>query len=210
MRAGKRTLLAIVLASAVFSVQAQSVPKPKEFYFDEDRAAAPVVAITGVEGDALVDQLMRARERGRKTVEAAAQLAHVAYSGGRADLGAQLYEQALSGAQNGSSTWRSISWNYGWDLYRQGEPQAALQQWTPLVGAVGGASWVPPTFALVLWKLGRKDEAVQWYGAAVRTEPLLWTDARNYATLLPAWREEDRDTLAEVLGAWQANPPVWP
>ena len=59
MKAGKYTLLAIVLASAVFSAQAQTVPKPKEFYFDEDRAAAPVVAVTGVEGAALVDQLSR-------------------------------------------------------------------------------------------------------------------------------------------------------
>jgi len=44
----------------------------------------------------------------------------------------------------------------------------------------------------------------------VRTEPTLWTDARNFPTLLPDWEQEDRDTLAEVLGAWQANPPTWP
>lgn len=203
-------LLAAVLASVVFSARAQNVPKPKEFYFDVDRAAAPVVAIAGVEGDALVDQLMKARERGRKTLEATAQLAHVASAGGRADLGAQLYQQALANAQNGSTMWRSIRWNYGWDLYRQGEYRAALEQWAPLVGAVGGASWTPPTFALVLWKLDRRDEAVQWFGAAVRTEPTVWVDARNFASQLPDWRQEDRDTLAEVLGAWQANPPVWP
>ncbi len=210
MKAGKYTLLAIVLASAVFSAQAQTVPKPKEFYFDEDRAAAPVVAVTGVEGAALVDQLVKARERGRKMVEATAQLAHIALNDGRADLGRQLYQQALGSTQSGGNLWRAISWNYGWDLYRLGEHEAALQQWTPLVSAVRGPSWVPPTLALALWKQGRKEEAVQWYGAAVRTEPLLWTDARNYATLLPGWRQEDRDTLAEVLGAWQANPPVWP
>ena len=44
----------------------------------------------------------------------------------------------------------------------------------------------------------------------MRTEPTLWTDARNFSTLLPDWAQEDRDTLAEVLGAWQANPPTWP
>jgi tetratricopeptide (TPR) repeat protein len=210
VKSGKYLLLAAVLALSVFSAQAQNLPKPKEFYFDEDRAAAPVVAITGVEGDALIDQLMKARERGRKTVEATAQLAHVAIAGGRADLGGQLYQQALAGAQDGSHTWRSIRWNYGWDLYRQGQFQEALDQWIPLVGAVGGASWVPPTLALALWKLDRKDEAVQWFGAAVRTEPTQWTDARNFAALLPDWRQEDRDTLAEVLGAWQVNPPTWP
>ena len=210
MKSGKYMLLATVLASVVFSAQAQTLPKPKEFYFDVDRAAIPVVAITGVEGEALVDQLVKARERGRKTTEATAQLAHVAITDGRSDLGRQLYQQALASTQSGGQLWRSISWNYGWDLYRLGDSQTALQQWTPLVSAVGAPSWVPPTFALALWKLGRKDEAVQWFGAAVRTEPLLWTDARNHAGLLPDWRQEDRDTLAEILGAWQANPPTWP
>ena len=66
MKSGKCMLLAVVLASVVFSAHAQSVPKPKEFYFDEDRAATPVVAVTGLAGDALVDELVKARERGRK------------------------------------------------------------------------------------------------------------------------------------------------
>ncbi len=210
MKSGKCMLLAAVLASVVFSAHAQNVPKPKEFYFDEDRAAAPVVAVTGVSGDALVDELVKARERGRKMVEATAQLAHVAITDGRKDLGNQLYQQALASTQPGGNLWRSMSWNYGWDLYRLSEYKAALEQWAPLVTAKGGPSWIPPTFALVLWKLDRKAEAVQWYGAAVRTEPTLWTDARNHASLLPDWRQEDRDTLAEVLGAWQTNPPVWP
>lgn len=210
MKFAKYMLLATVLASGVLSAQAQTVPKPKEFYFDEDRSAAPVVAVSGLAGDALVDELVKARERGRKMVEATAQLAHVAMADGRKELGGQLYQQALGSTQPGGHLWRSISWNYGWDLYRQGEHEAALAQWAPLVTAKGGPSWIPPTFALALWKLDRKAEAVAWYGAAVRTEPLLWTDARNYGSLLPDWRQEDRDTLAEVLGAWQANPPRWP
>lgn len=210
MKFAKNMLLATVLASAALSAHAQTVPKPKEFYFDEDRAAAPVVAVTGLAGDALVDELVKARERGRKMVEATAQLGHVAMADGRKDLGSQLYQQALASTQPGGHLWRSISWNYGWDLYRQGEHKAALDQWSPLVTAKGGPTWIPPTFALALWKLDRKAEAVQWYGAAVRTEPLLWTDARNFGTLLPGWQQEDRDTLAEVLGAWQANPPIWP
>ena len=34
VKSGKCMLLAVVLASVVFSAHAQSVPKPKEFYFD--------------------------------------------------------------------------------------------------------------------------------------------------------------------------------
>ena len=49
-----------------------------------------------------------------------------------------------------------------------------------------------------------------WSAAAVRTEPGQWSDAANFAGLLPDWREEERATLAEVLAAWQDAPPAWP
>jgi len=205
----KRLLPALLLASWVFGAAAQTVPKPKEFYFDEDRGIGPIVVIEG-SGEAVVAQLAKARERGRKTIEATAQLAHIAVADGRADLGKQLYRQALSSTQGGSSTWRAISWNYGWDLYRLGEYQPALQQWAALVPPVGAPSWLPPTLALGLWSVDRRTEAVEWYAAAVRTEPLLWGDPANYARLLPGWREEDRARLAEVHAAWRANPPAWP
>jgi hypothetical protein len=206
----KNMLLATVLASAVLSAHAQTLPKPKEFYFDEDKAATREIVVVQGEGEALVQALVRERERGRKSTEATAQLAHVAFTEGRVDLGKQLYQQLLGSSDANGNLGRAVRWNYGWDLYRNGEPQAALGQWATLLGTTGGPSWIPPTMALAMWKLDRKAEAVAWYGAAVRTEPLLWTDARNYDSLLPGWRQEDRDTLAEVLGAWQANPPRWP
>ena len=74
----------------------------------------------------------------------------------------------------------------------------------------GNASWVPPTLALALWKLDRRDEAVSWYAAAVRTEPEQWNNAANFPQLLPQWKDEERATLAEVLQAWAAKPPAWP
>lgn len=199
-------LCALALANAA---QAQALPKPKEFYFDQDKFAAPIVVAQG-EGDALVDTLMKERERGRRAREATAQLAHIAFGEGRTDLGKTLYQQALSDGQADRGIGRSISWNLGWDLYRSGETQAALQTWAPLLDALGGPSWIPPTMALVLWKLDRKGEALQWYAAAVRTEPQLWSSAANHPRLLPDWRDEDRAVLAEVLAAWQANPPTWP
>jgi hypothetical protein len=64
--------------------------------------------------------------------------------------------------------------------------------------------------ALALWSAGRKDEAVQWYGAAIRTEPQLWRDPANFTRLLPDWRDSEHATLAEVQAAWAANPPQWP
>ena len=69
---------------------------------------------------------------------------------------------------------------------------------------------MPPTFALALWTAGRQQEAVQWYAAAVRTEPTQWISTARYAELLPEWKDSERATLAEVHAAWVANPPTWP
>lgn len=53
---------------------APAVPAPQEFYFDSDAAAVPMVVVQS-DGDELVAQLLKQRERGRRTVEATVQLA---------------------------------------------------------------------------------------------------------------------------------------
>jgi Tfp pilus assembly protein PilF len=202
--------LALAVGACVFNASAQSLPAVQEFYFDNDVAAAPMVVVQGEGGD-LVDQLMKHRERGRKSLEATVQLAGVAIAQGRPELGRSLYEQASASAAATSAQGRSVRWNYGWDLYRLGEVDAALAQWTLSQSSLrSNPSWVPPTFALALWSLGRRSEAVQWYAAAVRTEPQQWTTPDRYAELLPGWRDSERATLAEVQQAWAQKPPAWP
>ncbi len=214
---GKAVILRIVLSAALavsaMAAQAQSLPKPKEFYFDADAVTTrALVAVSDQQGEALAAQLAKYMERGRKSVEAAAQLARIAFQSNREDLGKLLYQQALdrSGGPTGALG-RAVAWNYGWDLLHAGNPDAAVGQWSSLASAsVGGPSWIPPTLALGLWQAGQKDEAVQWYAAAVRTEPDQWSNAANFATLLPDWSVQDRDVLAQVLAAWQVAPPAWP
>ncbi|MDX3935605.1 tetratricopeptide repeat protein [Stenotrophomonas sp.] len=212
MAVARQMLAGVMLAmgACVFNVSAQSLPAVQEFYFDNDAAATPMVAVTGSSGD-LVDQLMKQRERGRKTLEATVQLAGVAIAQGRPELGRSLYEQATSTTAASSMQARSVRWNYGWDLFRLGDAEAALAQWTTAQnGLRGNPSWVPPTYALALWTLGRKNEAVRWYAAAVRTEPQQWSGTDRYAALLPGWRDSERSTLAEIQQAWAEKPPAWP
>ncbi|AMJ58379.1 MULTISPECIES: tetratricopeptide repeat protein [Stenotrophomonas] len=202
---------ALLLAGLLVSnVQAQSLPKINEFYFDEDAAAKPFIVVAPEQADVL-DQLMKLRERGRKGVEATAQLASIAYRDGRDELGLKLYQEALASTADNSMQARSLRWNHGWDLYRRGDAQDALNHWTKVAeGTRGNPSWVPPTLALALWSLDRKDEAVAWYAAAVRTEPGQWTTAAAYPQLLPLWTDAERTQLAQVQQAWAANPPAWP
>lgn len=202
-------VLAVATSAAAQTVSAPLVPT-SEFYFDEDsRTSRAVVAIEG-SGDPLVQQLLQAIQRDPRAKAETAQLAHVAMAGGRPDLGRELYGRVLKQLNSNDGLYRSVLWNYGWDLYRDGDPAAALEQWRPLVGSRSiNANWMPTTFAVVLWQLGRTGEAVQWYAAAVRTEPAKWRGTEQYEALLPDWRAEDRAALAEVQQAWAADPPEW-
>lgn len=200
--------LALLLLPAL--AWAQALPRPAEFYFDEDvRTTRPVTAVEGSDEQAQ-QQLVRLIERNARTAnQARAQLAQIAMASGRGELGRALYGQLLADLGRGALR-NSVHWNYGWDLYREGEVEAALEQWlAAYAGRPQRPEWVPPTFALALWQLDRRDEAVQWYAAAVRTWPERWS-APDLAALLPDWTARDRGVLAEVQAAWAADPPAWP
>ncbi|TWI13493.1 tetratricopeptide repeat protein [Aerolutibacter ruishenii] len=203
-------LLAVGLLLAT-GAQAQTLPKPAEFYFENDALAMkPIVAVRET-GEAATEKLLRAIQRNPRGVAERAQLAHIAMEAGRVELGRQLYDDALLRVTTSDALYRPLLWNYGWDLYRSGDDQAALRQWLQLVAARNStAHWIPMTLAMVLWSLDRRDEAVQWYAAAVRSEPTQWATTARHAELLPGWTASERATLAEVQAAWAANPPTWP
>ncbi|MGH8078287.1 MAG: tetratricopeptide repeat protein [Lysobacter sp.] len=212
----RHLLLAVALAAAA-SAHAQTassnptLAKPAEFYFDADaKATKPVIAVRET-GEAATAKLLKLIDRDPRAKAEHAHLAHLAMTAGRVDLGRELYARALTRITPTDGLWRSVVWNYGWDLQRAGEPAAALEQWRALMTSRNLApSWLPPTLALTLWTLGRKAEAVQWYAAAVRTEPNQWQGTAGYPQLLPEWTDSERASLAEVQAAWAANPPTWP
>ena len=94
-----RVVLAVLLAMSGLTMTAQAQVKPKEFYFDQDAATARRIVVVEGEGDALAAELVKARERGRRQMEATAQLAHVAMTENRPDLGKSLYDVAVQGTQ---------------------------------------------------------------------------------------------------------------
>jgi tetratricopeptide (TPR) repeat protein len=194
------------------ALRAQSLPAPKEFYFDGSGATTqPLVLLPGSDA-AVQERLLKAMKgHGRNAELATAQLAHIAYASGRADAGGALYARVLADIGNNSQLRAPLLWNHGWDLYRSGDAEGALARWREAgIETYNNPGWVPPTLALGLWALGRRDEAVQWYAAAVRTEPQRWSDPANLAALLPDWNDAERATLAEVAAAWRAAPPIWP
>lgn len=204
----------LLLASGLLlgsHAQAQSLQKPVEFYFAEDaNTVRPVVVLKDADAVA-IDRLAKIIQRKQRAPGERAQLAHLVMAAGRVDLGRELYDTAVAQLKTTDGLYRPVLWNYGWDLLRAGDPAGALKPWAILQASRGtAASWMPPAFAMALWAAGQKDEAVQWYAAAVRTEPTQWLTTERYAELLPDWKESERATLAQVHAAWVANPPTWP
>ena len=205
-----RGLLLALLLSAAWSASAQSAPQIREFYFDADAAAEPLVVVDPSLPDA-VDQLARQRSRGRRGVEASVQLAEIAAAGNRIELADSLYQEAVEASQVNSSLGRSVRWNKGWHDFRQGRHAQAQQAWEQALEQVRGApGWAPPTMALLHWSQGNQADAVKWFAAAVRTEPQMWSDTANFERLLPNWLPAERQTLEQVHQAWVDNPPSWP
>lgn len=111
---------ALIAAMTTFGLAAQPLPALQEFYFDTDPAAVPMVVVPADSGD-LVDQLMKQRERGRKALDATVQLAGVAFSQGRPELGRTLYAEASSSTQPTTAAGRAVRWNYGWSSGGSGQ-----------------------------------------------------------------------------------------
>lgn len=201
--------LCLVLAAPA-ALHAQASPRPVEFYFDAD--ALTTRAFLEADETPSIERLTRTVERKPESMTERGQLAQLAMRAGQVQVGDDLYRGALARIDETHAAWRRLMWNRAWDLHRAGDAAGALVQFERLVAARGGstAGWVPPTLAMSLWRNGRKAEAVQWYAAAVRTEPNQWRTTARHAQLLPAWREADRQVLGEVHAAWIANPPRWP
>lgn len=208
-RVSGSALVACLLMAGAASAQSRLVPT-SEFYFTEEaRTTRPVVAIQG-EGDALTEALLKAIGRNPRAKAETAQLAHVAMDGGRPELGVELYDRVLRELSTTEVLYRPVLWNYGWDLLRSGDAEGALSRWETLLKSRNvTADWMPTAFALALWQLERKGEAVEWYAAAVRTHPDQWNYPGRFAELLPDWQPSERQTLVKIHEAWQADPPQW-
>lgn len=206
-------VLTVCLAIAgTVSAQTATIPLSpiSEFYFAEDaRTTQPVVAVRG-EGEAVTQKLVKALARNPRAKKETAQLAHIALTGGRSGLGVELYQRLLGQIDTNDGLYRTVMWNYGWDLYRNGDHAGALTQWENLLKSRNiTADWVPMTLALALWQLDRRDEAVHWYAAGVRTHPAKWRSSDALASALPDWNADELAVLSQVQQAWAANPPEW-
>jgi hypothetical protein len=69
----------------------------------------------------------------------------------------------------------------------------------------GNPLWAPTTYAIGLWAAGEKDKAVEFYKAAVRSNPRRYGTASGLAETTRGWDPDQRQTIEAVYTAWRES-----
>ena len=99
---------------------------------------------------------------------------------------------------------RRVHWYAGWSLLDLGRDAEALAHWREAERSHRGRpEWVPYTYALPLWRLGRREQAVAFYAEAVITDPR-WASAAGLQRRTARWQDDERALIEDVRRAWRA------
>jgi Tfp pilus assembly protein PilF len=196
-----RTCLLLGLLATSVAVQAQR-PLPADRYPDVDPAAQYATAPDPRDRRAMTE-LERVVSRDANNIPARVQMALVLLQRGQPARAGNEFRGAIAAAAPGDTLSRYARWNYGWSLFESADPAGALEQWQLAAEQHGGRpDWVPLLYALVLWVQGDREGAVEYYAAAVRTDPARWSTAQALEASISEWPVNARFTLESVRQAW--------
>lgn len=169
----------------------QSAPAPQK-----PEAARPAA---GVPTETLVAALAPTR-----TARVLLDEAHQHALEGRRDEAIRLYNLALRFPDNDRPIDR-VQWSYGWGMFALQDYGCALARFEAARAASPDTvSWLPQTFAVVYWRLGDKERALEWYRVAVRNLATCWAAPKSVAYCTRHWRPHEQRAVLEVNAAWRA------
>lgn len=166
-------LLALFMLLA-WSAGSLALPPLDIAYLDADPAAQEITRIDAEDAgqrSALESQLRRDPRNALLRLQLAQSLA---------DRGMrQRVVRELAAAERvvdaGSGLGRAVQFNAGWIQFRLGDFEAATQHWENARVQHGGApSWVPLSYALLLWSQGDREAALRYYERAATDRPDLF------------------------------------
>lgn len=176
-------------------------------YVDEDLAAVGYHARPGGKARFRA-QLNAAIQRNPRDVEALVQRAYILHNAGDDKRARRDFDAALGAAAPGSDMERRVLWSRGWFAYDDGDATSALRDWQRAVQLHGGHPfWASYTYALAYWTLGQRDEALEWFDAAVIAMPE-WGTEEGFARRIQHWKPEQRERMRALFEAWKQRSPA--
>jgi tetratricopeptide (TPR) repeat protein len=186
------------------------VPPPAQAYFDPDSSARMPIAVDLFDARA-IRELNRRIAREPKQLGLYTARGHAyGFAGNRAAMEKD-FEQAFALAGSDRAALRHVSWSQGWAYFGLGDARAALASFTSATQLHGGAPfWVPYTYAVALWRLDRRQEALRYWDAAARSAPERWGNAKVVQRWTRRWPAGNQAEVVALFEAWKiahGTPP---
>lgn len=201
-----RAWFAALLLALTLPLCAQTggeLPVPFEAYGEDDPAAVAPRRVDPTDSRA-TKTLEQILQYDPENVSARIQNAELLIARGMRQRGLDEYAYALRLAGSDEAKLRQVYWNYGWALFHVGEARGAVTQWLQAERRHGGRPlWVPTTYAIGLWEAGERDLALEFYKAAVRSNPRRWGEAAGLKEATRDWSDAQRAAMDAVYGAWR-------
>ena len=198
-------MLALLALAPIVHAQADTTAyqPPADAYTATDAAARFTVKVDPGDQRAR-ETLEQILEYDGRNVMARVQHGHMLVDRGMRQRALAEFEYAIRVADPDSIDQRVARWNYGWALLRSGDPRAAMAQWRLVESAHGGRpAWLPAQFAAALWIAGDREYAIDYYAAAVRSNPSRWGERSGMEAAIAEWEPNERLALEAVYGAWR-------
>jgi len=196
-------MCALLIAPDASATTTLALP-PATVYRDADIAAHDAPSADEAALDALLAQEP-------DDIQALAHRGRLRMGDGRIEDGQADFDAAIALADADSSDMRLVLWSYGWAQLNAGNLPDALSSWQEAERLHGGhPSWVPHSYATVLWLMDEQELAVAYYDAAVRSHPGRWDNADALAQSTLDWQPLPRAAIAGVFAAWQSQQPPPP
>lgn len=197
--------LALLCASTLTQAQDDALPPAAGSYPDNDPAAIRPDMIDENDRNARrqLDQVLKANP---DNIPARVLNAWTLIERGSRARGLQAFEDAVRAAPPGSLPLRHAHWNFGWALFGSADTAGALKHWRIAAELHGGhPSWVPTTFAVGLWLTGHHALAIDYYQAAVNSDPDRWSEATALAEATRNWGPNEKLAIEAVQAAWRSR-----
>lgn len=196
----------LALGALCAVAQAQDpFPPPAALYADNDPAAVRPDPLDPRDRDARrqLDQVLKSNPG---NVPARVLDAWNLFERGNRGRATQAFEDAIKTAPPGSLPLRHAHWNYGWALFASADNAGALSHWRTAADLHGGhPTWVPTTLAIGLWLTGHTDRAIEYYAAAVASDPDRWGEVTGVAEATRDWSANEKLAIEAVQAAWRSR-----